>query len=81
MERFDSILSWYGSARPEFRSAVAHLPVERQIGQRLDARAFAELLTVVGQTAFGQVSGDGPAVGIEALDDPGATQGFEPADM
>jgi hypothetical protein len=28
MERFDSILSWYGSGRPEFREAVSDLPVQ-----------------------------------------------------
>jgi ADP-heptose:LPS heptosyltransferase len=27
LETFDSIYSWYGSNRPEFRQAVAHLPV------------------------------------------------------
>jgi ADP-heptose:LPS heptosyltransferase len=27
LEGFDSIYSWYGAARPEFREAVAHLPV------------------------------------------------------
>jgi len=26
LERFDSIYSWYGSNRPEFRAAVQHLP-------------------------------------------------------
>lgn len=26
LETFDSIYSWYGTARPEFRAAVAHLP-------------------------------------------------------
>ncbi len=26
LETFDSIYSWYGTARPEFREAVAHLP-------------------------------------------------------
>ena len=25
---FDSIISWYGASRPQFRSSVAHLPVE-----------------------------------------------------
>ncbi|HYP15416.1 MAG TPA: glycosyltransferase family 9 protein [Bryobacteraceae bacterium] len=28
LESFDSIVSWYGAARPEFRQAVAHLPIE-----------------------------------------------------
>jgi heptosyltransferase III len=27
MAEFESILSWYGTTRPEFRNAVAHLPV------------------------------------------------------
>lgn len=26
LERFDSVVSWYGTNRPEFRSAVSHLP-------------------------------------------------------
>jgi heptosyltransferase-3 len=28
LSEFDSIVSWYGTARPEFREAVAHLPFE-----------------------------------------------------
>ena len=28
LEGFDSIYSWYGTARPDFREAVAHLPFE-----------------------------------------------------
>jgi heptosyltransferase III len=28
LAEFDSIYSWYGSARPEFRAAVAHLPFQ-----------------------------------------------------
>ena len=28
LEGFDSIYSWYGAARPEFREALSHLPVQ-----------------------------------------------------
>jgi heptosyltransferase III len=28
LSQFDSIVSWYGANRPEFRAAVAHLPFE-----------------------------------------------------
>lgn len=35
----------------------------------------------MGKAAFGQIGGDGPAVSIEALDDPDTTQGFQPADV
>ncbi len=33
------------------------------------------------KAAFGQIGGDGPAISVEALDDLGATQGFQPANV
>ncbi len=49
--------------------------------QLVDARAAAEPLTVIGEAAFGQVGGNGPVLGVDALDDAGTAQRLQTADM
>lgn len=51
---------------------MADLPIKWQVRHFFDTRAVAEPLAIIGEAAFGQVGGNGPVLGVNALDDPGA---------
>lgn len=70
----------HGTVKPG-RTFVAHLPVKGQVRQLVDTGDFAKPLAIMRKAAFGQVSGHGPAISVEALDNPGAAQSFEPPNV
>jgi hypothetical protein len=63
------------------RAIAAHLAVEVQRGQRAVAEILRTAGSVIGNAPLGDVVGDSPMVGVDALDMAGPAQGFQPADV
>ena len=64
MSQFDRIVSWYGTSRPQFRDAVAGLPVEFHTALPADAHAIDFYMRQVG----------GPDGAVPHIDVPGVAK-------
>ena len=63
------------------RAVAADLPVKVEHRQCADREILGSGRRVIGHAPLGDVGGDFPVVGVDALDMAGAAQGFQPADM